>query len=112
MRPAPRPRLNRGFGKAKNSPLTWLEFGPEFCHATAGVVGSGVPPRGDRPPRGGEAPDPCRPPEGETPGRCALGSGGGSESGLDGCLRKSWRGPPPQPALKTIVCPSGAKRAE
>ena len=51
-------------------------------------------------------------PEGEIPSRFALGSASGSESGLDGCLRKSLSGPPSQPALKTIVCPSGAKRAE
>ena len=51
-------------------------------------------------------------PEGEIPRRFALGSARGSESGLDGCLRKSLSGAPSQAAQKTIVCPSGAKRAD
>ena len=38
-------------------------------------------------------------PEGEIESRFALGSSSGSESGLDGCLRKSLSGLPSQAAL-------------
>ena len=51
-------------------------------------------------------------PDAEIPSRFALGSSSGSESGLLGCLRNSFSGLSSQAALKTMVWPSGANRAE